>query len=62
MTRTVKQTVPAPLLAPTTITGQNGAQVSQNTSIQVTGCPKSKPKAAAKKAKAKPKGKGGKRG
>jgi hypothetical protein len=35
------------LVMPTTITGQNGAQVKQNTKIAVTGCTttKSKPKA-----------------
>jgi hypothetical protein len=42
--RSVKQTVPAPLLMPTSITGQNGAQTTQTTRIQVTGCkPKAKP-------------------
>ena len=30
---------------PTTITGQNGAQIKQNTKIKVTGCPKAKKKA-----------------
>jgi hypothetical protein len=30
------------LTMPTTITGQNGAQIKQNTKIQVTGCPKAK--------------------
>jgi Domain of unknown function DUF11 len=34
----VKRTVPDPLLMPTTITGQNGAVVKQNTRIAVTGC------------------------
>jgi hypothetical protein len=32
------------LTMPTTITGQNGAQIKQNTKIQVTGCPKTKKK------------------
>ena len=36
------------LVMPTTITGQNGAQVKQSTKITVTGCPKAK-KAKAKK-------------
>jgi hypothetical protein len=34
---------------PTTITGQNGAQIKQNTKIQVTGCGKAKKKPKAKK-------------
>jgi hypothetical protein len=29
---------------PTTITGQNGAQIKQTTKIAVTGCARSKPK------------------
>jgi hypothetical protein len=33
------------LTMPTTITGQNGAQVKQNTKIAVSGCPKVKKKA-----------------
>jgi hypothetical protein len=42
------------LKMPTRITGQNGAVISQTTTIQVTGCPKAKPaKKAKKKAKAK---------
>jgi hypothetical protein len=40
VTKTVKHTVSQPLTMPTTITGQNGAQVKQNTKISVTGCPK----------------------
>jgi hypothetical protein len=40
------------LTMPFTITGQNGAQVKQNVKIQVTGCPKTKPKPK-KKARAK---------
>jgi uncharacterized repeat protein (TIGR01451 family) len=39
------------LVMPTTITGQNGAQIKQNTKIQVTGCPKTKKKAKRKHAK-----------
>jgi hypothetical protein len=42
ITKTIKQTVPAPLQIPTTLTGQNGATVAQNTKITVTGCPKIK--------------------
>jgi hypothetical protein len=54
------------LTMPTTITGQNGATIRQNTKIAVTGCPKVKPKAKVKKKKVrkhhKPvKGKGGHR-
>jgi hypothetical protein len=44
---------------PTTLTGQNGAQIKQNTKIAVTGCPKAKKKPKAKKHK-KGKGKKGK--
>jgi hypothetical protein len=40
------------LLAPTAITGQNGAQVKQTTKIAVSGCPKTK-KHSTKKAKSK---------
>jgi hypothetical protein len=36
------------LTMPTTITGQNGAQVKQSTKIAVTGCPKAKAKKKAK--------------
>ena len=39
------------LVMPTTITGQNGAQIKQNTKIQVTGCAKTKKKTKAKKHK-----------
>jgi uncharacterized repeat protein (TIGR01451 family) len=42
------------LVMPTTLTGQNGAQVTQSTKIAVLGCPK-KAKARAKNAKTKPK-------
>jgi hypothetical protein len=42
------------LTMPTTITGQNGAQIRQNTKIAVTGCPKAKKKATAKKHHKKP--------
>lgn len=50
-TKTIKQTVPAPLQIPTTLTGQNGATLIQNTKITVTGCPNTKKtKKTAKKA------------
>jgi hypothetical protein len=47
VTRNVKTTVTAPLLMPTTFTAQNGAVLTQNTKISVSGCstakkPKSK--------------------
>jgi hypothetical protein len=48
----VKKTVTKPLSSPTTIVGQNGATIKQNTTITVTGCPKPKP-AVKKKATAK---------
>jgi uncharacterized repeat protein (TIGR01451 family) len=41
------------LVMPTTITGQNGAQVTQNTRIAVSGCPRTKPKPKVKKSRAK---------
>ena len=41
------------LTLPATITGQNGAQVSQNTKIGISGCPKAKKKAKPKKGKRK---------
>jgi hypothetical protein len=44
----------AGLSMPTTIVGQNGAQVKQTTKVAITGCPKKKHKKPAKK----PKGKG----
>ena len=37
------------LAMPTTLTGQNGAQVKQNTKIQITGCPKPTHKTHGKK-------------
>jgi hypothetical protein len=37
---------------PTTITGQNGAQIVQQTKVAVSGCPKTKVKAKPKKKKA----------
>jgi hypothetical protein len=42
VSRTVKKVVSQPLSMPTTITGQNGAQVTQTTKIAVTGCPRAK--------------------
>ena len=56
VTRRVKRTVTSPLALkmPTTFTGQNGAQIRQNTPIAVTGCPKtvkSKTKTVKKKHK-----------
>jgi hypothetical protein len=56
ITKTVKKTVAQPLLMPTTIVGQNGSQISQNTKIVVTGCAKAKPRKTRK-----PKKKGGKK-
>ncbi|HEX5852697.1 MAG TPA: hypothetical protein VFY36_06360 [Solirubrobacteraceae bacterium] len=38
VTRTVTETIPRPLAMPTTIIGQNGAQITQSTKINVTGC------------------------
>ncbi len=53
-TKTVKRTVktPRPLLMPTTIVGQNGATVKQNTHITVTECPKHKGTRSRKTSKA----------
>ncbi|HEV2945499.1 MAG TPA: hypothetical protein VGX26_10340 [Solirubrobacteraceae bacterium] len=42
LTVKVKKAVPETLVMPTTMTGQNGAQLKQNTKIAVTGCPKPK--------------------
>ena len=39
------------LTLPATITGQNGAQITQNTKISVSGCPKAKKKAKSKEGK-----------
>jgi hypothetical protein len=41
------------LTMPTTLTGQNGAQIKQNTKIAVTGCPKAKKKTKTKHKKTK---------
>lgn len=52
----VKKSVAQPLQMPTTITGQNGAQVTQTTKIAVSGCTKAKAKRKAKaKKSSKPK-------
>ena len=53
--RTIKKQVPAPLAMPTIITAQNGAKITQNTKITVTGCPKAKKKAHKSKHKARKK-------
>jgi hypothetical protein len=45
LTRRVKQIVPERLLMPTRIVGQNGAVITQDTGISVTGCHKAKKKA-----------------
>jgi hypothetical protein len=42
VTKTVKHNVPQPLTIPTTLIGQNGAVLTQNTQVTVTGCPKIK--------------------
>jgi hypothetical protein len=52
LTRTLKETVPAPLVMPTVFTAQNGAVIHQNTPIAVTGCPQAKSKQKAKGGKA----------
>jgi hypothetical protein len=51
-----------PLSMPTTITGQNGAVVTQTTKIKVTGCAKPKKKHKAKKRKKAKKGSAGRSG
>jgi hypothetical protein len=43
VTRSVKQTVAEPLTMPTEFVAQNGAELKQDTHIEVTGCPKAKP-------------------
>ena len=50
VTKTTKRLVAQPLTVPTTLVGQNGAVITQNTKVSVTGCPKIK--APAKKARA----------
>jgi hypothetical protein len=51
VTRTVKQTVPSSLTMPTEFIAQNGAELKQDTKIEVTGCPKAVVKHKAKKVK-----------
>ncbi|HTA96136.1 MAG TPA: NHL repeat-containing protein [Solirubrobacteraceae bacterium] len=63
VTEKVSKQVAEALVMPTSITAQNGAQVTQNTPIAVTGCPKvvkSKPKTVKKPKKSKSKSKTGK--
>jgi hypothetical protein len=48
-----KKTVAEPLVMPTEITGQNGAKLTQQTKIAVTGCAKAKPAKKVTKKKAK---------
>jgi hypothetical protein len=45
LTRRIRRLVPEPLLMPTRIVGQNGAVITQDTEISVTGCRKAKKKA-----------------
>jgi hypothetical protein len=42
VTRNVKTTVTAPLIMPTAFTAQNGAVLSQNTKVSVSGCSRAK--------------------
>jgi hypothetical protein len=56
VTKKVSKTEPEPLIMPTSMTGQNGAVITQNTKIAVTGCAKAKvAKKVVKKKKAKSK-------
>lgn len=48
VTRTVKKTIAAGLVMPTTIQGQNGAVINQSTPIAVTGCTSSTTKSKTK--------------
>jgi hypothetical protein len=50
------------LTMPTTITGQNGAVITQSTKIAVSGCPKAKAKVKPKRKHAKPRGSKRKKG
>jgi hypothetical protein len=43
LTVKLKKTIPITLTSPTTLVGQNGAIVKQDTKITVTGCPTPKP-------------------
>jgi hypothetical protein len=55
VTRTLKRTVSQLLVIPTTIVGQNGAQIVQSTKVAVTGCAKAKKTTAKKHHKGKSK-------
>ena len=57
VTKKVSEQVTAPLLMPTEMVAQNGAELKQDTKIEVTGCPKAKAakKQPKKKSKAKKK-------
>jgi hypothetical protein len=51
LVRKVKELVPETLTMPTTIVGQNGAEIHQSTKIEVTGCSKAKHRAHRKSAR-----------
>jgi len=53
VTKKVSEQVAAPLLMPTEIIGQNGAQIHESTTISVTGCPKTHKAKAKHRKKAK---------
>ena len=57
VTKKVSEKVAAPLLMPTEMVAQNGAEFKQTTKISVTGCKAAKPAKKHKKAKKKGKGK-----
>jgi hypothetical protein len=56
ITRKVKQTTASSLVMPTAFVAQNGAEIHQNTPIQVTGCAKTKKTKKTKKARANKRG------